>query len=130
MAKGTSDGISAKDWDRIVGYATKYASASGSRSKAETIRRQTLRALNTLRRRYGLRASIEATKAEYVKRSATRESLLIRGFEIAKRRKDFRNKTLIASSLVEFYLAEKSDNVSCARWANELERCLSDFFDS
>ena len=130
-ASTTSDGIPSKDWNRIHDLSLRYANTvtAGRRARAEVARRALLRALSKLEGALGERPSILATKADYVKTRSRRQELLLRAFDSARRRRDRRNITLIASSLAEFFADEVGDKEQAVKWIKELEQALSVHFD-
>jgi hypothetical protein len=127
----TSDGIPLDAWSRIHEISLLHAKGvTGARNKgAEEARRAMLRALNALEDRFGKRPSILATKGEYVKHSSRRKRLLLDAFDSARRRRDKKNMTLIASSLAEFFMDEGSDLPRARVWADRLEDALTKYFD-
>lgn len=127
----TSDGIRLADWRQIESLAREYVelvTAQNSR-RADATRRKILRSLSKLSSQYGDRPSILATKSEYVESPRLRGRMLERAYELALRRRDAKNATLIASSLAEYYVEERHNSDAGEIWLRRLDRALSRHFD-
>lgn len=127
MEKTTSDGISAKDWGILGDLAADLVNEE-SHDKWEVIRKKILIYLNRLTKKYGNKASILATKADYVNSILMREKLLLLAYEIIEDT-DLKNKTLISSSLAELYIADQKNYTKGQYWLNLLEINLKIHFD-
>src|SRR5262245_6166149 len=94
----TSDGISTEDWEVVRDYAAKIANAVCAEDEptSDILTEKLLRYLECLIIKYGTRASILATKADYAKDTGQRQHLLERAYEIARQSDDKPNLTLAA----------------------------------
>lgn len=127
----TSDGIPLLEWQVIRQLAEEYAALTERGDKAaDRVRRRLLRYLDRLVEKYGELPSILATKSDYLLRSSRRESLLIRAYELARRRKDTKNLTLVSASLAELYIEELNDTVNGRVWIARLKKALTNYPDA
>lgn len=124
--KTTSDGIPAADWEKVHELAVTYANhvSSGKTNKARAVKRKMLSLLDGMETKFGSRPSILATKSDYLVSKSAREKLLLRAFKSARRRRDAKNQTLIASSLAELYLVDAQDKRKGRFWLKQLEQAL------
>lgn len=131
VKKPMSDTRFASDWSRIHGLSLEVANLTlaNKASAAERARRRLLAALSAMNARHGPLPSILATKAEYIKAPKAKKSLLLRAYRNAVIRHDPKNKTLIASSLAEFYVDEQIDHRRARVWLDRLEQALREFSD-
>lgn len=127
----TSDGILLSEWDNVKAVAADYANAVLSQDDIamERARQRMLSLMNRMFRKYGERASILATKADYVVSNRRRAVLLLRAYTLARQAKDFKNVTLVASSLAEFYFDDEQDNDLGDVWLERLGDALKDYSD-
>jgi hypothetical protein len=114
----TSDGISDADWDRVHELAGELVDACEREEEdVEVSARQKLLAfLDHLDQVYGPKASLLATRADFVESSDDREALLQSAYSEADRLNDTTNKILVAQSLAEFYLEGVLDHEKGATW--------------
>src|SRR5437667_8273002 len=127
----TSDGISQEDWDGVGDLAAEIvnASSAGDQVLDESLTEALLDHLNDLEGKYGGLPSILATEADYVSDVQEKIALLERAYEAAKAKTDHKNKTLVSSSLSEFYITELKDYASGRFWLRELRESLSTYWD-
>ena len=114
----TSDGIETADWDRVHELALDIVNASlaGDDAAEAGARTLLLSVLDEFDRKYGRKASLLATRADYVESSEDRERLFLAAYEEAERIGDDTNRGLIAHSLAEFYLDEIKDAERGTTW--------------
>jgi hypothetical protein len=115
---GTSDGISTKDWDIVHELAVEIVNAPDCEKGHHQNR--LLEYLNALEVKYGPRASISATRADYLEDDdPAREELLLRAYALAEARSDAPNLIYVAQSLAEMYVA-KRELPAANRWLNRM----------
>ena len=105
------------------------ASSAGDQVLDESLTEALLDHLDQLERKYGELPSILATRADYLSDVQERITLLKRAYEAAKGRKDYKNKTLISSSLSDLYVRELKDCQSGQFWLGELRESLDTYWD-
>ena len=128
----TSDGIPLSDWEAIKELSAKCANAVSDNfedKKFSDLRKKMLRRLNRLSIKYGEKPSIFATKADYVISNKNRENLLKSAFYLAEKMHDYKNMTLISSSLAEFYVEDIGDLENGKKWLDCLGVSLSKYPD-
>jgi len=127
----TSDGISAKDWDRVKALAAKIATVVCSKKKAQAKEetKALLVLLDQLQKRYGELPSILATRADYVTSASESLSLLKKAYALAEKAGDTANLTYITSSLAELYVVDRHDKKNGKLWLAKLRSCLKMHFD-
>lgn len=124
----TSDGISAKDWDKVKNLAAKIVNAEDDINTSRYTD-ALLVLLDKLSEKYGELPSILATKADYIADPTASIDLFIKAFNAAKRINDYKNMTYIASSLAEAYF-ELHNISNCRYWLSKLNICLKTYFDA
>ena len=127
MSNTTSDGISLSDWDKLGDLAADLANEE-SDIQCEAIRKKILIYLNGLTKKYGNRASIFATKSDYVKPLLMKERLLLFSYDLTEDG-DLKNKTMISSSLADLYIDEQENYAKGHHWLDVLEENLKNYFD-
>ena len=127
----TSDGISSEDWDLVHALALDIVNASALGDDFESAEKTTefLALIERLEGKYGVTASLLATKADYIEDTQERIELLSRGYLVATESGDLKNKTLIASSLAELFWWELGDKKNTRHWLEKLRRSLIDYGD-
>ncbi len=128
----TSDGISNNDWRAIKSIAARIANATISNDGELVIklRCELLACITSLEVKYGQKASLLATRADYVEDNQERISLLVKAYDIAQRHGDKLNMTLLCSSLADLYIAEIGDRLEGRKWLSRLEAALDECWDS
>lgn len=122
----TCDGIEDRDWRAVQSLALRIANRTTGRALRldRTLRTEMLHLVDTLCEKYGPKASLLATRADYTYRKSERLGLLRRAYRIAMKARDSQNLTAISSSLAQIY-AEDIKNTERARfWLRKLERHL------
>lgn len=120
----TPDGISAEDWDVVHEFALEMldASVNGSEDDRQECRTRFLNYLGWLEGKYGERASILATRADYIDDVQRKRELLTRAYVLADASNDGLNKMEIAHSLAELHIDELKDVVEGSRWLERLKQ--------
>ena len=127
----TSDGISTEDWEVVHDYAVKIANAAcaDDHASSDILTMKLLRYLDSLESKYGKRASILATKADYESDQILRVSLLEQAHEIARHSGDRENLTFTSSSLARLYVEESVDIPAAQKWLALLADALGNKWD-
>jgi hypothetical protein len=127
----TSDGISTEDWEVVQDYAAKIANAACADDEAasDVFTEKLSRYLECLEVKYGKRASILATRADYTTDLSQRLHLLQEAYELARQSNDKKNLTLTASSLAQLFAEEVADVSSADKWLAALADALGEKWD-
>lgn len=127
--KKTSDGISYLDWHKVHLLAVEIANATiaGNTSSEERGKAKIIDYLQSLKQKYGCRASILATIADYTAEEKSKIELFEQAFKIAQETADFPNKTYIAHSLADLYVREMHKADEARKWVEILSECLYDY---
>jgi hypothetical protein len=110
----TSDGISSEDWERVHELALDIVNAPDSDDRKAYD--ELIAYLDQLRIKYGERASLLATQADYVDDPREAERLLLKAFDIAIAQGDVPNVREISLSLADLYANDLKDVVAASRW--------------
>jgi hypothetical protein len=127
----TSDGISNADWRAVKRIAATIANATARddmRGAADGTSRL-LSLLERLEHKYGQKASLLATEADYLDSNRERIKLLVQAYKIALNDWDKLNIVLICSSLAEIYLEKKGRLAEVKKWLARLEHAVGAFPD-
>ena len=84
--------------------------------------------LKRLSKKYGPKASLYATKADYIGRPRLREKYLLKAYATT-RPDDLQNKNLIAESLATFYIEEQPNSALGRHWLTQLKVDLANYPD-
>jgi hypothetical protein len=123
-AMTTSDGISTDDWDRVHELSVDLFNAVDA--DKETVRAALLQYLDQLEEKYGLLASIVATRADFVDDSHAKRLLLHQAYELAQTHADGMNTLFVAHSLAEYYLEEAGNVIDGGLWLERFRKHLID----
>ena len=123
----TSDGISSEDWDRLHDLALKIVNAPDDEDQVWLD--ELFRCLAQLREKYGEKASLLATEADYLEDRKDAERLFLKAFDIAISAGDADNISEIALSIADLYASELKDVQSASRWLEIAASHLPDDVD-
>ena len=118
----TRDGINTKDWDVVHTLVVNLINAS--EAEEDSCRRRLLDYLDELEAKYGCLPSILATRADFVRDEAEKESLLLRAYSLARQLEEAFDTLEIAHSLAEFYVEEHVVQVDADYWLGRLREHL------
>ena len=122
---GTRDGVSAADWTKLFGYAEEYLNAEDKIDKERASRARILRFVRFLEKKYGKKASLLATKADYLVKNGRRRMLLwTDAFRIAESADDHLNCVYVAASVIEFLRESDCDPATITSWLSKLRAAL------
>lgn len=114
-------------WDNIQKDVEEYVESEDEKSKLW--RQKILRNINKSLIIYPNSIDLLATKADYLKRSKDRENCLLQAYAMAKQLNDFKNQTLISSSLAAFYIDDLDNFSKGIYWISQGKAALLNFFD-
>jgi|TARA_B100001093_G_C26690405_1_gene954556 hypothetical protein len=134
MKELTPDGILIEEWDVVTSISASIVNniVDSDDSKIEQALLKSLFSyLDYLELKYGKKASILATRADYEDDVSIKESLLLGAYDVASSDNDSRNKTFVSSSLAEFYIDENENEnfESGEKWVGILEANLAIYHD-
>ena len=114
-------------WSIIQNDVEKYVECSTE--EAETLRKKILLKINSFIKICPESIDLLATKADYLKNDKQRISCLKKAFSFAKNKNDYKNQTLISSSLASLYIEELKLKTMGKIWLTHLESALKNHFD-
>lgn len=114
-------------WLSIQNDVEEYVDCSIE--KTENLRKKILNKINGFIKIYPHSVDLLATKADYLRRLSQRETCLLKAYSMAKRLKDLKNQTLIASSLAVFYIDDLENYDEGNIWLLKLKDALLSYFD-
>jgi hypothetical protein len=120
----TSDGISADDWNVVRDLVMVVLASTTSDHRSASITRL-FTFLDELERRYGTRASILATRADFLDDNRRRVEMLEEAYSLASVQRDRANMLFIAHSLAEFFLDDPPHPPNAEKWLAHMERQLA-----
>ena len=128
----TSDGIKDLHWDEVTMLASDIVNMSATGSDTSLLQKKLIRYLAELETIYGRLPSIVATVAEYTSDAKGALALLKEAYSSACEIGDDLNKTMLSSSLAEYYI-EEVDIEKAAYWLAKFkqnrEKSSDDYFD-
>jgi hypothetical protein len=114
-------------WENLQSAIEKYVDSSDE--NAEILRKIILLKINRLIKIYPNSIDLIATKSDYLKKPAQREGCLLKAYFMAERCADFKNMTLISSSLAVFYVEDLNNYDEGDVWVSRLRNNLLHYFD-
>ena len=123
----TADRIRTTDWNGVRKVATRIANAAiRNDSSAGKLAKQDLTALlDSLEEKYGPRSSIIATRADFTDNQRDKIRWWKEANDLAEVTADRHNLLLIATSLCEFWIENKSDVTRGNKWLRIMKSHLA-----
>lgn len=127
MNEHTPDGILKSDWEVLEILAANYVYSDTLNESL--IKNSILNYVDDLISKYGQLPSLLATRADYVGSNDESKQLLELAYQLANTACDYKNKTLISSSLAELYYIELNDVKKGEYWIDKLSQDLVFYYD-
>jgi len=123
----TSDGITQKDWGRVcrISMAIFNSIMRHNDKSVENQKAKLFACLDRLEAKYGELPSIVGARADFEDNQRKRVRLWKRAYHLAQARQDFKNVTLIASSLADYFIDERQDKRRGRYWLKRLAEALA-----
>jgi hypothetical protein len=121
--------IKKSDWDTVTDCAAEVCNATSNGTDESLLVALLLKNLNLLKLKYGRHPAILATEADYVDELDIKGSLLKEAYVNACELHDFKNKSYISSSLVEYYIDDIEDSIKAEYWVAIFSSDLQHYTD-
>jgi hypothetical protein len=126
----TYDGIKDIHWNKVKSLAINITNVSGLDHNTAKFKMDLVNYLTELETVYGRLPSLLATKAEYIDDSKMQLALLKESYISACEINDSLNKTMISSTIAEFYLEYDYTKDKIQFWKNEFKTNMIEYTDS
>jgi hypothetical protein len=117
----TYPNISEEDWERLRELAADLVNADEGTKEESHIRGLLLSLLDSLEEKYGPHPKIFDSRADFLHHGQDPVPWRLKAYEICSD-KDFQEKTLISSSLCQFYIEERPNKDLARTWLERVHR--------